>query len=196
GKIDILLGTGLLATEPDLSGIDFLGVINLEQGMSFHDFRGQERVFWTLMSLAKLVYSDKGWGEMLIQSFDVKSIVIEAVKKLDYCLFYRHEITARRELKLPPFKELIILNLRGKDKKSVEDNAIKLFDILMKENRNKDIFISEPIPNPLPKLRDKFRWQVLIKVKNVKQAKDILCEIKVLRRRFRGSILTIDMELC
>lgn len=193
-RTDILIGTSLLFKEPALPPIGLAGIINLEQGINFPDFRGTERLFSLLLNLVKLLRNGDRWGHLLIQTHNPDSKIIAALTQFDYDLIYREEIKARKDLGLPPFRNLIILNLRGKNKRAVENNARELSRRLRENKGNKNIFISEAVPHPLYRLRDNFRWQVFIKSRGIEAAYKILKTALGGKRRFRGNILTVDVE--
>lgn len=194
-RTDILIGTSLLFKEPALPPIGLAGIINLEQGINFPDFRGTERLFSLLLNLVKLLRNGDRWGHLLIQTHNPDSKIIAALTQFDYDLIYREEIKARKDLGLPPFRNLIILNLRGKNKRAVENNAQELSRRLRENKGNKNIFISEAVPHPLYRLRDNFRWQVFIKSRSIEAAYKILKTALGGKRRLKGNILTVDVEL-
>jgi primosomal protein N' (replication factor Y) len=195
-KADILIGTDLLTKDHLDLEAGLLGVINLEQGMQFPDFRSSERLFSLILRLTRFIQHGQSGGEMVVQTFNPEdNVLLQALKKFDYSLFYKDEISARRQLGFPPFKSLVILNLRGRNKKAVENNAQQLGQLLQRKNTHKNIFVSEAIPHPVYKLRDKFRWQIFIKAKNVSSVYKMLERILKGKRRYRGSILTVDVEL-
>jgi len=194
-RVDILIGTSLLAKGLPLLDIALLGIINLEQGLNLTDFRGGERLFALLLGLTKLLYGKNSWGQLVIQTYNPENSLVKALLRFDYDLFYKEEIKTRRDLKLPPFGNLIILNLREKSRQAAENNARQLSQDLNKLNRNENIFVSEALPHPLFKLRDKYRWQIIIKSRNIKAVYKMLKTAVGAKRRFKGSILTVDVEL-
>ncbi|MCM8798149.1 MAG: primosomal protein N', partial [Candidatus Omnitrophica bacterium] len=194
GKIDILIGTDLLMKLPPLNNVGLLGIINLEQGTNFPDFRAQERLFSLLLHLLKMVKREELWGDCLIQTYNPQSNLLTALKNLDYEQFYREELNSRRELGLPPFKKLVVINLRGKSKKSVEKNSHLLARRLKEENNYRGIFISEALPHPLFKLRDKYNWQIFIKSGKIIPVFNLLNKVLKGKRKFKGSVLTVEVE--
>ncbi|MCM8778423.1 MAG: primosomal protein N' [Candidatus Omnitrophica bacterium] len=194
GKTDILITTSLITKLPILKNIGLLGIVNLEQGISFPDFRMGERLFSLLVNLLRLVRGERGWEDFLIQTHNPQSALINALRDLDYEMFYREELNLRKELKLPPFRNLIIINLKGKNKKSVENNAKLFAERLKKGNNYKGVFISEAVPHPLFKLRGKYNWQIFIKSAKIKNVFNLLEEVLKGKRKFKGSVLTVDVE--
>ncbi|MGE4356995.1 MAG: primosomal protein N' [Candidatus Omnitrophota bacterium] len=193
-RIDILTGTSILLKLPPIFAFGLMGIINLEQESNFPDFRAGEKTFSLLIRLLRWLKEDIEWGTLLIQTHNPQNSLIDALRRLDYEAFYREEIILRKDLGLPPFKNLIVINLRGKNKKSVEKNASLLAETLKDINISSRIFISEAVPHPIFKLRDKYRWQIFIKSGSIKKVFNLLEEIFKNRRKFRGNILTVDIE--
>ncbi|MCM8783408.1 MAG: primosomal protein N' [Candidatus Omnitrophica bacterium] len=193
-RIDILTGTNMLVKLPPLSGIGLVGIVNLEEDVKFPDFRGGERIFSLLIRFLSLLKQDNEWGELLIQTRNPQNNLFDALKKLDYEMFYQDELSLRKELGLPPFKNLIVLNLRGKNQKNVEKNAHLLARSIKEMNTSRGIFISDAIPHPVLKLRDKYRWQIFIKSGNIKNVFALLDKVFKKQRKFKGNVLTIDIE--
>ncbi len=111
---------------------------------------------------------------------------------MDFAKFYKEELKLRKELELPPYKHLVALGLRGINEEAVLKNCTDLFEKL-EMNAPKDITISDPHPDVNPKLRDKYRFTILLKGKSVKNMLALIkTTLKTLRRR--GTIVTVNVD--
>ncbi|MCK5081804.1 MAG: hypothetical protein KAR31_02755, partial [Candidatus Omnitrophica bacterium] len=128
----------------------------------------------------------------LIQTRMGDSYCLKAIKTMDFNKFYREELKLRKELELPPYRHLVALGLRGKMEDVVFEKANDLFDRL-KEKSSKGIDLSDPHPDATPKLRDQYRYTILLKGRSVKS---ILTLIKSALKDFkkRNIIIAVNVD--
>jgi primosomal protein N' (replication factor Y) len=117
---------------------------------------------------------------------------LTAVKAMDFDKFYRKELCLRKELGLPPYRNLVSLGLRGKKEEVVLELAHALFERFKNQN-SKSIEISDPHPDVNPKLRDQYRYTILLKARSVKS---ILTLIKRTLKGFkkRNIIIAVNVD--
>ncbi|MDR0675415.1 MAG: primosomal protein N' [Elusimicrobiota bacterium] len=165
-KIDILLGTQMLAKGFDFKNLSLVGVVSADVTLNLSDFRASERTFNLLVQvLGRAGRENKGTG--IIQTYYPENYTILNAKNLDYLTFYKQEIEWRKELNYPPFSKLVLINFRGKDNESVQKKAQKVYEILKNNEFLKDKKHLEIIGAYQPVIKKKnsnFRWQILIKI--------------------------------
>ena len=106
-------------------------------------------------------------GRVIIQTYNPENFCIEQAKKQDYDLFYETEIKLRKQLKYPPFCDIILFNISSNNEKKVEQSAKKLHEIL-KKNVGKykvQIEMFNPVIAPISKIKNKYRWRIILKCK-------------------------------
>jgi len=171
-KIDILIGTQMIAKGFDFPHVTLVGVVLADVGLMLPDFRSSERTFQLLTQVAGRAGRGQKPGRVLIQTFSPHHPSIRYAKEHDYMSFYQQEIPSRREYGYPPYAELINFIIRSRDEKKAYLFAREWRDLLKEElEREKALFeevfskISVIGPSPLPfyKLRGHFRWHVMIK---------------------------------
>lgn len=164
-EADILLGTQMIAKGHDFPNITLVGVITADTALNFPDFRAAEHTFQLLTQVAGRTGRGDIVGQVVVQTYDPDHYSIQLAKEHDYEAFYQQEIEARKELGYPPFSHLI--NLIIKDEKEVEVSKVanQLGGILNQQIKDRDLSVEllGPIPAPLAKLRGKYRWQIILK---------------------------------
>jgi primosomal protein N' (replication factor Y) len=114
-KIDVLVGTQMVAKGLDFDNITLIGIINADSIIQFPDFRAYERSFQMLSQVAGRAGRRTKQGKVIIQTYDIKHRVIQQVVNNDYEGMYREELIERRQFKYPPFYKVIQINIKHKD---------------------------------------------------------------------------------
>lgn len=162
--------------------LDFDGEINRV------DFRAGARAF-SLLTRLKQAAGEK----LIVQTRHPQHEAIKAAVTMDAEHFYRQELKTRRELGLPPFVELIALALRGVSEDAVLKQAQGLYEQLVKVAG--DVFeIAVPQPDLRPKLRDKYRFTIMLKGKTVKSMLKVVDPVLTEFSKCKGVILTVDVN--
>ncbi|MDI6735787.1 MAG: primosomal protein N' [bacterium] len=160
---DILVGTQMIAKGLDFPNITLVGVISADVGLNLPDFRASERIFALLTQVAGRAGRGQVPGLVIIQTYNPDNAAIQFAKTQDYHSFYSNEITFRKELNYPPFAHLANIIIKGKE----EEHTIKLARTigahLRMINKDKTSLILGPAPCPLPKIKQEYRWQILLK---------------------------------
>jgi primosomal protein N' (replication factor Y) len=157
-KIDILLGTQMVAKGLNFPGVKLVGIVLADTGLQMPDFRAEERIFSLLTQVSGRAgrYSDD--GEVIIQTFSPENPAITASAAGELELFYDQELENRRDLGFPPFSRLIRLVFRAKSLHLVEKTADAAASLL----RGKCSFFG-PSPCALEKISENFRYQILLR---------------------------------
>ncbi|MGH0035236.1 MAG: replication restart helicase PriA [Myxococcota bacterium] len=162
GRIDILVGTQIVAKGHDFPGVRLVGVIAADIGLHLPDFRAAERTFQLLTQVAGRAGRDAAPGRVLVQTFVPDHYAIRPVRDHDYDTFYREEIAHRAALGYPPFGELAQIMVSGED----EDAARSAADGLARvagDATPAGVEVLGPAPAALARLRRRHRFQILLK---------------------------------
>ena len=171
GKSDILIGTQVISKGWDLPKVALIGIIDADNLLSIPDFLANERAFTTLVQVAGRTSRPgaKFKGQVIIQTFNPENKLLKKTAQRDFEAFYQQEIVEREALKLPPFSQLIRLIFQDFKLSTVEKETENLFHFLenkFSEEKIKDIYLFMPQDLFVPKVRGRFRKQILIKLKN------------------------------
>ena len=169
GKIDILIGTQMLAKGLDNPNVTLVGVINADNGFNLPDFRSCERGFQLLTQVAGRAGRGDNPGEVYFQTYNPDFFGLETAKQQDYESFYNTEIEAREDFDYPPFSQIIRVILSSKNQfraeKSAQEIAMRLNDIVDKRQLTEPVAVLGPNPCVIERLQEYYRFQILIKNK-------------------------------
>jgi primosomal protein N' (replication factor Y) len=178
-EADILVGTQMLAKGLDFPNVTLVGVIAADQLLNMPDFRAKERAFQLLTQVAGRAGRSNKPGEVVIQTYSPKDRAIVLASQHDYPDFFWEEIKYRKERRYPPFTHVIRVTLLHEKEERVIKAAHSLTEylrlgILDSENGYNDLVILGPSPAILARLKNKFRWQVLVKGKRLESLRIFL----------------------
>lgn len=162
GKIDILVGTQMIAKGLHFPNVTLVGIINADLSLHLPDFRAGERTFQLLTQVAGRAGRGETPGEVFVQTFTPFSPSIQFARHHDFAGYFEQELEFRERCDFPPFKHAVLLTIRstheGRAKFSAETIARRLREALPKE-----FIMSEPTPAPLEKLQGQFRFHILLR---------------------------------
>ncbi|MDO8885379.1 primosomal protein N' [Candidatus Oleimmundimicrobium sp.] len=175
--VGILLGTQMIAKGLDFPDVTLVGAINADTALHLPDFRASERTFQLLMQLSGRAGRGGFPSKVIIQTYCPDSYAISAIEKYTYDEFFKEEIKTRDELSYPPFSQLINILFLGKDEKKVIEEAYSFSDTFTKTGEKKWLKSSlGPVPAPLSKIKNKYRWHMILKTTNSVEAANFLRE--------------------
>jgi primosomal protein N' (replication factor Y) (superfamily II helicase) len=168
GKIDVLVGTQMVAKGHDFPNITLVGVICADLSLNFPDFRAGERTFQLLAQVAGRAGRGDTPGRVILQTYNPDHFSIRSAVAQDFSAFYRTEIGFRQELGYPPFSRLVLLRISGKDKSKTRDHAAEVgaqCHALAGQHGGSEntVTVMGPIEASLTRVAGRYRWQVLLK---------------------------------
>ena len=161
GKINIILGTQMIAKGLDFPNVTLVGVLNADIGLFMPDFRARERVFHLLYQVAGRAGRGNVQGEVYIQSFNPQDITIRYAMQQNFSKFTALELNERNPINYPPFSRIAALQFSGLIESQVEKSA----DICTREikNRSRKLEVLGPTPAPIKKIKNRYRFLSIIK---------------------------------
>ncbi len=178
-KIDILIGTQMITKGHDFPFITLVGVIAADTSLNMPDFRAAEKTFQLITQVAGRGGRGENPGTVIIQTFNPETYALRHAQNHDYKAFYAEEIELRKALQYPPFDRIINLRLSSIKKDELIDEAHRLGKLAkrLSARLGNTAEIIGPAESPLSKIRGRFRWQMLIKGKDIKLLHQIAREI-------------------
>ena len=166
-NVDILIGTQMVVKGHHFPNVTLVGVIAADGSMNIEDFRASERTFQILTQVAGRAGRENLPGKVIIQTYNPDSYAIEFAEKQDYKLFYNTEITLRKQLKYPPFCDIILIGFSSENEQKIKLVSTKIHQYLKNkiQQDNIPIILYKPVPSPIDKIKNKFRWRMIIKCK-------------------------------
>ena len=165
-EADILIGTQMIAKGLDLPSVTLVGVVSADTSLNLPDFRAGERTFQLLCQVAGRAGRGPSGGQVIIQTFSPEHYAIQAAARHDYTSFYDTEISYRRQLNNPPFKQLALLAYSHTNDTLCQRETEKMRALLAREKDTRgiaDVSFIGPAPAFIHRLRGRFRWQLVLR---------------------------------
>ena len=165
-KADVLIGTQMVAKGLHFPSVTLVGVLNCDRQFNIPDFKGSEIGFQMVTQVAGRAGRGDIKGNVIIQSFNPENSFLNHAISGDYLAFYNQEIESRKFFSYTPFAHLIKLVFRGKS----ESQTLKVgqqFYNKLKVQLNGIGEVQAPLPCGYPKIKEFYRFQILVKGKNI-----------------------------
>ncbi len=165
GKIDILIGTQMIAKGHHFPQVTLVGVVWADGGMNMPDFRAAERTFQLIAQVTGRAGRGDTPGEVVIQTLRPEHYAIEYAREHRYREMFQHEMGLRRHPAFPPYVRLTLLRLvaRAEDEARASAGRVASFCRQLVGKEGLPVETLGPAPSPLDKIKDLYRWQVLLK---------------------------------
>ena len=175
-NINILIGTQMVVKGHHFPNVTLVGVIAADSSLYIEDYRANERTFQILTQVAGRAGREKLPGRVIIQTYNPDNFAIECSKKQNYDEFYETEIELRKQLKYPPFCDIISIGLTDTDNNKIKNVSEKLYNNISRtiKNEKMDFNIYKPLPCPIDKIKNKYRWRIILKGKLNNKIIDII----------------------
>ena len=171
-EVDIVIGTQMLSKGLDFGSLQLVGLLLADMGFHFPDFRAGERTFQTLLQMGGRAGRKEG-GEVILQTFNPEHKIFQFAKNHDYESFASLELENRKELNYPPFCRLGLIHVTSLKQEKARRYIAKLGERIRGENQWQ-LKVLGPSPSPLFKIRNQYRFQILIKSKSHKNLQSFL----------------------
>ena len=162
GKIDILVGTQMIAKGLHFPNVTLVGIINADLALHMPDFRAGERTFQLLTQVAGRAGRGETSGEVFVQTYTPFSPSIQFARHHDFAGYFQQELEFRERCDFPPFKHAVLITIRSAHEARAKFSAETLARRL-KEALESEFILGDPTPAPLEKLQGQFRFHILIR---------------------------------
>ncbi len=162
GQTDILVGTQMVAKGLDFPRVTVVGVIAADLSLNMPDFASSERTFQLISQVAGRAGRGSVPGYVVVQTYNPDHYSIQTAAKHDYAKFYHQELLFRRRLNYPPFCDMLLILISCPQ----EDAGLQAATMLEQQLRGElspEAKVLSAHPAPLPKLRNRYRYQIVIK---------------------------------
>ena len=166
-KIDLLIGTQMIAKGLHFPNVTLVGILNADLGLHMPDFRAGERTFQLLTQVAGRAGRGELEGEVVIQTFTPQSPSVQFARHHDFEGYSEQELDIRQQFKLPPFTHACLIHVRSRHERLAEFALENLCQRLRKD-LPRGIIMGEPNPSPLERAQAQFRFQVMLRATSAK----------------------------
>lgn len=115
GKIDVLIGTQMVAKGLDFENVTTVGILNADHIINFPDFRSNERAYSLITQVAGRAGRKKDLGKVYLQTSMPDHPIIQKILDHDYVGMYENDLNEREKFNYPPFYRLIQITIKHKD---------------------------------------------------------------------------------
>jgi len=195
GKIDILVGTQMIAKGLHFPNVTLVGIIFADMALHQPDFRAGERTFQLLTQVAGRAGRGDIEGEVFVQAFTPFHPAIQFARRHDFVGFYDQEIEFREQLKYPPAGRVALLTLKGRNEEKVKFSA----EHVKREIESKiqspkpkagaagsesargisDLIIAGPAPAPLLRAENYYRYHIMLRTRAMSRLSLLLAQITI-----------------
>ncbi len=161
-KIDILIGTQMIAKGLHFPNVTLVGILNADLGLHVPDFRAGERTFQLVTQVAGRAGRGDLEGEVIVQTFTPHSPSIQYARKHDFDGFSEQEMEFRQQFSFPPFAHCAVLTARSNHERRAEFTLQTLY-LRLAENLPAGITLGEVLPSPLIRSHGQFRFQITLR---------------------------------
>jgi primosomal protein N' (replication factor Y) len=195
GKADILLGTQMIAKGLDFPNVTLVGVIAADSMLHLPDFRASEKTFQLLTQVSGRAGRHHLKGEVVVQSYTPEHYAVQRASEHDYHGFYQLEMRERKAHQYPPFFYLSLVTVSHPQFPEAVDITEKIAAFL-KKKLSKGAVILGPVAAPIPRIKDRYRYQCMVKYKNEPDLLETLGAIqKHYQDKFSKDALQIAIDM-
>lgn len=185
-KIDLLIGTQMIAKGLDFPNVTLVGVLNADLALNLPDFRAAERTLQLLVQVAGRAGRGEVKGEVMVQTYAPHSPAVQFSRHNDFDGFAQQELEQRKAFHYPPYTHVVILASRGKHEARAEF-ALQTLHRRLLVDLPEEVTLGEPAPCALAKSHGQFRYQLLLRTPKIRP----LC--RHLRQVMAGTTLPEDV---
>ena len=160
-KLDLLIGTQMIAKGLDFPNVTLVGVLNADTALNLPDFRAAERTFQLLVQVAGRAGRGEVKGEVFVQTHAPHSPAIQFSRHNDFEGYAEQELEQRQALAYPPFSHMVLLSARGPHEAQAEF-TLQTLRKRLQEGLPEGAYLGQPAPAPLARAHAQHRFQLLL----------------------------------
>ena len=195
-NIDILIGTQMVVKGHHFPNVTLVGVIAADSSLNIDDYRANERTFQILTQVAGRAGRENLPGKVVIQTYNPDNFSIICAQKQNYDLFYETEIALRKQLKYPPFCDIILIGFNSYQEAEIKRVSSKIYQYLEQRLNKEEFKVLRPMPCPIDKIQNRYRWRIIIKGRMTEEANEILnvCLKEIYQENIKDTRIAIDVN--
>ena len=195
-NIDILIGTQMVVKGHHFPNVTLVGVIAADSSLNIDDYRASERTFQILTQVAGRAGRENLPGKVIIQTYNPSEFSIQCAKKQNYDLFFETEIAIRKQLKYPPFCDIIVIGFNSENEENIKRTSNIIYQYLNTSLDKTEFVIFKPMPSPIDKIQNKYRWRIIIKGRMNEEANKVFnnCLKEIYKTNLKTTRITIDVN--
>ena len=184
-NINILVGTQMIAKGHDFPNVTLVGVLAADSLLNLDDYKASERTLQLVTQVAGRAGRGELPGRVVIQTYNTEDFSILAACRHDYTAFYRQEIKIREKLGYPPFTNIAVIIVSSVNDRLCYNKAREVGKKLAEDfgSCGEGELLLGPVRAPLSKIKNRYRWRIVIKCDSLEKLIRMTGEIKDGARR-------------
>lgn len=198
GEADVLIGTQMVAKGLDIANVTLVGVLVADAALNMPDYRSTERGFQLLSQVSGRAGRGLKPGQVILQTYNPDLKVIDWARQHDFLSFFETELAAREAFDYPPYSRIIRVVLQGLDPRDVETALERLAEeisvVLEDRVAEQSLKILGPSPCLIERVKNKFRYHLLLKVKGEDSVMDPILQFLRNKKVPKQLSLAVDVD--
>lgn len=191
GHADILLGTQMIAKGLDFPKITLVGVLSADTMLHLPDFRSSEKTFQLLTQVSGRAGRHELEGEVIFQTYTPEHYSIELASQQNYDAFYVNEMNIRRSHSFPPYYYIALITVSHEELMKVV-SVTEQIAAVVRQKLSPNSIILGPVASPISRIKNRYRYQCLIKYKQEPNLKDVMQSIL---DHYQGEIASNSLQI-
>lgn len=194
--VDILIGTQMVVKGHHFPNVTLVGVVAADSSLNIDDYRANERTFQILTQVAGRAGREKLPGKVIVQTYQPENFAIQCVRTQNNDKFYETEMELRKQLKYPPFCDIIVISMNGIKEIEIQKLGKWIYDFIKSRLPDEQYKIFQPMPAPIDKIQNRIRYRMIIKGNMNKQTNEVLndCLKQIYQKQIKDIRVMIDVN--
>lgn len=195
-KPAILVGTQMIAKGHDFSEVGVVGIIDADQSLYQTDYKSTEKTFQLITQVSGRAGRKDGGGKIVLQTYNPKHYVYKFASNYNYKGFFEKEINIRETTNFPPFSTILRVLITYENESFVSELTKEIFALIKQiaKNFSKDFLFLEAMKSPHTKIKNKFRYQILLRFTKTNES-DIIEQIYNIVNKFKNKKASVFVEI-
>jgi primosomal protein N' (replication factor Y) len=197
GEVHVVIGTQMITKGHDFPLLSLTGIINADVALTLPDFRSGELTAQQLLQVAGRAGRRETVGKVIIQTYNPSHYVIESAVQGNYSLFCEKELESREKLFYPPYSRIARLICESNDMDRAHEAIYNLAELVKAVSETQGFLVIGPAPAPFFRLRNQYRWHILIKAQSSGSLTELLTKVwhsKPVAKLRRKTHIIIDRD--
>lgn len=190
-EADILLGTQMIAKGLDFPNVTLVGVLSADAMLHLPDFRSSEKTFQLLTQVSGRAGRHELSGEVIVQTYTPDHYSIELASIYNFEQFYKQEMNMRKAFRYPPYVYLALITVSHENQVKVIQATQRIVQLLL-QNVQEDTIVLGPTPSPLTRIKDRYRYQSMIKYRYEPKLRELM---KKITNQFADEMRKDDLQI-
>ncbi len=196
GKIDILLGTQILAKGLHFPNVTLVGVISADTSLQLPDFRANERAFCMISQVAGRTGRSEKKGTVYVQTLLPKQPAIQFAMEHDYNGFVSEELKHRQACQLPPFGRVAIVRMRDQKFDKLTAACEMMGERINKtiSANNLEVTVRGPMPAAISRIQRHHRMQIIVQSARADEIQRLFSTLRTLKPLRPAVMIAVDID--